>query len=166
MKIEEAIQTAIQFENRVRDVYREAATQAADAEGERIFTILADEEQGHVDYLEARLAEWRNSGTVNPAALDTVVPSRDVLEDAASQVAAGMTKKDRGTELAMLSKALEAERRTSSFYRQLVSELPAEGQRLFERFVTIEDGHVAIVQAQIDSLTGTGAWFDCFEVKL
>jgi hypothetical protein len=41
-----------------------------------------------------------------------------------------------------------------------------EGQELFEHFVEIEDGHLAIVQAEIDSLTGTGAWFDVLEVRL
>ena len=66
----------------------------------------------------------------------------------------------------MLGKALEAERKTSDFYRRMVAELPAEGQKLFERFVAIEDGHLAIVQAEMDSLTGTGAWFDIMEVKL
>ncbi|MGD2107828.1 MAG: ferritin family protein [Phycisphaerae bacterium] len=166
MTIEEAIQTAIAFENQVRDVYTSAAEKASDATGERVFRVLADEEQRHVDYLEARLSEWRETGSIHPSALDTVVPSRDVLAEAASRVAEGMADVDRGTELAMLSKALEAERKTSSFYRKMVAELPAEGQQLFERFVTIEDGHLAIVQAEMDSLTGTGAWFDCFEVKL
>jgi len=32
--------------------------------------------------------------------------------------------------------------------------------------VEIEDGHVAIVQAEMDSLTGNGWWFDTFEVQL
>ncbi len=166
MTIEEAIQTAIEFENQVRDVYKDAAQKAADPTGKRVFGVLADEEQRHVDYLEARLSEWRKTGTINPTALETVVPSREVMVEAAGNVSDGMSNVDRGTELEMLSKALEAERKTSSFYRDMVAKLPAEGQKLFERFVTIEDGHLAIVQAEMDSLTGTGAWFDCLEVKL
>jgi rubrerythrin len=66
----------------------------------------------------------------------------------------------------MLGKALEAEHKTSSFYKKMVAELPAEGQKLFERFVEIEEGHVAIVQAEMDSVAGTGAWFDVLEVRL
>ena len=73
---------------------------------------------------------------------------------------------DRANEIALLGKALEAERKTSSFYRKMVAELSTEGQKLFERFVSIEEGHLAIVQAELDSLTGTGAWFDVLEVKL
>lgn len=166
MTIEEAIQTAIQFENEVRDVYRAAVREAVDPVGKRVFTVLADEEQGHIDYLESRLEEWRRTGKVHPVALETAVPSREVIAEASGSVSEGMSDVDHETELKALGKALEAERTTSSFYRKMVSELPPEGQRLFERFVEIENGHVAIVQAEIDSLTGTGAWFDTFEVKL
>ena len=166
MTIEEAIQTAIEFENEVRDVYKSAATEAVDPVGKRVFTALANEEQGHVDYLESRLEEWRRTGTVNPVALETAVPSREVIAEAAENVSEGMSDVDHGTELKMLGKALEAERKTSSFYRKMVAELPAEGQELFERFVEIEEGHLAIVQAEMDSVTGTGAWFDVLEVKL
>ncbi|UCG32452.1 MAG: ferritin family protein [Phycisphaerales bacterium] len=166
MTIEEAIQTAIEFENEVRDVYKAAATEAVDPVGKRVFTVLADEEQKHVDYLESRLEEWRRAGKVNPVSLETAVPSREVIAKAAHGVSEGMSGGDHGMELKMLGRALEAERKTSSFYRKMVVELPAEGQKLFERFVEIEEGHVAIVQAEMDSVAGTGAWFDVLEVRL
>ena len=166
MKIENAIQTAIEFENEVRDVYKAAAKAAADPVGKRVFTVLADEEQGHVDYLQSRLEEWRKTGEVTPGALETAVPSHEVIDEAAGSVSESMSDVDHGTELRMLGKALEAERKTSSFYREMVAELPAEGQKLFQRFVEIEDGHVAIVQAEMDSVTGNGVWFDVLEIQL
>lgn len=166
MTIEEAIQTAIQYENEVRDVYTSAAEKVSDPTGRRVCKVLADEEQHHVDYLEARLAEWRDTGQVTPAALETAVPSREAIAEASSKLSAGMTDVDRGNEREMLAKALAAERKTSSFYRKMVAELPPEGQKLFEHFVDIEDGHLAIVQAEIDSLTGNGAWFDVLEIRL
>ena len=166
MTIEEAIQTAIEMENEVRDVYQAAAAEAVDPMGKRVFTVLADEEQGHVDYLENRLEDWRKTGKVNPVALDTVVPSGEVISEAVDSVSQGMSDVDHGTEMKMLGKALEAERKTSSFYRKMVAELPSEGQKLFQRFVEIEEGHLAIVQAEMDSLTGNGAWFDVLEIRL
>ena len=166
MTIERAIQTAIEFENQVRDVYEAAAKKAADPVGKRVFTVLADEEQGHVNYLQSRLEEWRKTGKVNPVALQTAVPSREVIADAADSVSESMGDVDHGTELKMLGKALEAERKTSSFYKKMVAELPVEGQKLFQRFVEIEQGHVAIVQAEMDSVTGNGAWFDVLEIRL
>ncbi len=166
MTIEKAIQTAIELENEVRDVYKAAAKEAVDPVGKRVFAVLADEEQGHVNYLQSRLEEWRKTGKVNPVALETAVPSREVIAEAADNVSESMSDVDHGTELKMLGMALEAERKTSSFYRKMVAELPVEGQKLFERFVEIEEGHLAIVQAEMDFITGTGAWFDVLEVKL
>ena len=166
MTIEEAIQTAIEFENEVRDVYKVAATEAVDPVGKRVFTVLANEEQRHVDYLESRLEEWRRTGKVNPVTLETAVPSREAIARAADGVSKGMSGGDRGMELKMLGKALEAEHKTSSFYKKMVAELSADAQKLFERFVQIEEGHVAIVQAEMDSVAGTGAWFDVLEVRL
>jgi len=166
MTIEKAIQTAIELENEVRDVYRAAAKEAADPVGKRVFTVMADEEQGHVDYLQSRLEEWRKTGTVNPVALETVVPSREVIAEAVDSVSESVSDVDHGFELKMLGKALEAEHKTSGFYRKMVAELPAEGQKLFQKFVEIEEGHVAIVQAEMDSVTGNGAWFDVLEIRL
>ena len=161
MTIEKAIQTAIEFESEVRDVYKAAAEEAVDPVGKRMFTVLADEEQVHVDYLQSRLAEWRHTGKVDVATLETAVPSREVIAEAADSVSESMSDVDHGFELKMLGRALEAERKTSSFYKKMVDELPAEGQRLFQRFVEIEEGHVAIVQAEMDSVIGNGAMVRC-----
>ena len=104
MTMEEAIQTAIEFENEVRDVYKQAKQKAKDPVGVRVFSVLADEEQRHVDYLESRLAEWRQTGKVNPVALTTAVPSRETIAEAAGNVSEGVSDVDRGTELKMLGK--------------------------------------------------------------
>ena len=166
MTIEEAIQTAIQYEKAVRDVYAEAAKTVGDPKGRRVCEVLGQEEQTHLDYLSERLREWRKTGNVQPRALKTAVPSREAIAQAAKSAAGGVSAAERDTEMKMLGRALEAERKTSAFYRQMVAELSSEGQGLFRHFVEIEEGHVAIVQAEMDSLTGNGAWFDILEVKL
>jgi hypothetical protein len=48
----------------------------------------------------------------------------------------------------------------------MVRELPPEGQGLFARFLAIEDGHAAVVQAEIDCVTQMGYWFDLAEFEL
>ena len=65
----------------------------------------------------------------------------------------------------MLAKALKMEQETSDFYRQMVSEMGDEGI-LFERFLEIEDGHQAIVQAELDYLNKTGTFFDFQEFNM
>ena len=112
------------------------------------------------------MAEWRDTGHVNPAELETAIPAHREIDRASHDLSIVMSKEDRGTAMELLRKALAAEHQTSNFYKKMVAELPPEGQKLFEPFVEIEEGHLDIVQAEIDSLTGTGAWFHVLEVNL
>lgn len=165
MTIEEAIKTAIEYEIRVRDAYLDNVSAISDPTGRRVFMFLGQEEQGHVDYLEACLAEWRASGQVSEADLDTIVPSKETIESSMKQLSTHLVQRDFGAEKRMVEKALEMEEETSEFYRRMVAELD-EGRQLFERFLEIEDGHVAIVQAELDFLNRSGTFFDIQEFNL
>ena len=59
----------------------------------------------------------------------------------------------------LLSKALQMEIDTSNFYKRMVEEMGEEGE-LFARFLEIEEGHQAIVQAEMDFSGRTGYLFD------
>ena len=48
----------------------------------------------------------------------------------------------------------------------MVNELPAEGHLLFFPFVAIEEGHLALVQAEIDYVSKTRYWFDIKEFDM
>jgi len=163
--IEQAIKTGIEFELEVRHVYSEAAKKFKDPVARKIFGVLADEEDRHVEYLEARLAEWEQRGAVTAAALETVIPSQAAIDAALGRLTKRMAEQDFGVELEMLKKALALEIEATKFFSQLVAELKDEEQKLFARFVEIEAGHEAIVQAEIDALTGLGFWFDYTEYR-
>ncbi len=166
MTIEEAIKTAIEFEAQVRDVYRNAMEGTTDPVGKRIFRVLADEEQNHLDYLQSKLNEWKGTGKIAAETLDTTIPSEEAIRDGISKLEGRMADEDRGGELQMLSRAFEVEVKTSNFYKKMVTELTSEGQQLFARFVEIEEGHLAIVRAEIDYLSRTGYWFDFKEFDM
>jgi rubrerythrin len=163
----EAIQTAIEFEKKVHKVYADAAGKIADPVGKRTFLQLAVEEAGHLAYLESRLGEWRKKGHIDIVELSTVVPDRKRIAEGQKRLARSMKRRETATmELEFLKQAFEAEKETSSFYQRMVAELPDEGRNLFARFVAIEEGHAAIVQAEIDSVQGMGFWFDMQEFNL
>lgn len=166
MELDEAIRTALQYEHRVLAVYREAAEATGGPVGRDVFEALADEEQGHVDYLEAKLEQWRQTGRVTPGELKTVLPSEDAVAEGVSKLQQNPTAGAQDVELELLKQALEAETETSAFYERMVDELDADGKALFEPFLTIERAHRALVQAEIDALTGTGFWFDVAEFRL
>jgi len=164
MNIEEAIRTAIEFETMVRDIYADAVKNSNDA-GKRVFETMAQEEQDHLDYLNSRLERWNETGELDYPQLQTAIPPKDKIEEGVRNMEKGMETDSPESELEMLKKALNAEKETSAFYQKMVEELPEDGKKLFRRFMEIEEGHVAIVQAEIDALTGSGYWFDFPDVS-
>ena len=159
MTFEEAIKTAIEYEVKVRDAYLNSLDSIKDETGRRVFEMLGKEEQGHIDYLESKLTEWKESGRISSTALKTIVPSREAIDKGIKKLDDHKTRNDFSTELEMLKKALAMEQETSDFYRKMVTDLKEEG-KFFAPFLEIEDGHTAIVQAELDYLTKSGTFFD------
>jgi len=153
MTLEEAIKTAIEYEIKVRDAYLNSLDSIKDETGRHVFRVLGDEEQGHVDYLECKLEEWQKTGKLSSSDMATVVPAKAAIERGVSKLDAHASATDFETEREMLKKAL------------MVSEVDTGGE-LFSRFPEIEDGHVAIVQAELDYLNKTGLFFDFEEFNL
>jgi rubrerythrin len=163
--VEQAIKTAIEYENKVRDHYTAAVGRAEHPAGKSLFQLMAEEEQHHVDYLEYKLKEWGEKGSVTAEGLRTALPSPKAIEDGIAKLGGG-SERASGAEIDFLERAYVVETETSDFYRKMVSELPVEARDLFARFLEIEEGHLAIVQAQIDHVSGTGYWFDVREFDL
>jgi len=166
MPLQKAIETAIEFETKVRDIYQEAAAKAKDTVGQRVFSALAREEEYHLKYLHDRLAEWQKTGHIVNKKVRTAVPSREKISDEVKKLKRQIDPKGHGEEIAMLRKALALEIETSNFYKEMVQKLHDEGQKMFARFLEIEDGHVAIVKAELDAVSGAGFWCDFQEFSL
>ncbi len=167
MVIEEALVTALQHERRVRDRFTELANRAAAPDARAFFDLMAREEKGHVDYLEAKLREWRATGDVARDELATAVPRADWLQRGAEALAGAPPPGDHGSPLDHLTEALRLEEEVSAFYRELAGTVDQpRAAALFRRFLEIEDGHTALVRAQIDHETRTGNFFDVREFTL
>jgi len=167
IRLDEAIKTAIEFENKVLKVYQEAGKKAVDPVGQKVFQQLAKEEAGHVAYLKSRLTEWQKSGHISLEELQTIVPDKKIIQEGRKRLAKPMRAKSASaTEVELLQRALAAEKETSAFYRKMVSELAEERRKLFARFLEIEEGHVAIVEAELDAVSGSGFWFGIKEFDI
>jgi len=160
IRLDEAIKTALEFENKVLKLYQDAEKHAVDPVGRKVFQQLAKEEAGHVAYLESRLTEWQKGGQIALEELRSVVPDRERIAEGRKRLTKPMRgKPGSATEVEYLRRALIAEKETSAFYRRMVSEMAEERRPLFARFLEIEEGHVAIVEAEIDAVSGAGFWF-------
>lgn len=166
MNLEEAIKTALEYENKVTDVYNKYAGKFTSDVGRKIFETLGKEEEDHVAYLEAKLEEWQKTGKVTIDTLKTVVPDKDVIQKNVKKLKKVAKQDGVDNEIEYFEKALDMEIKTSNFYKKLVNELPAGEKELFEKFIEIEEGHEAIVSAEIDNARGLGYWFDFQEFDL
>jgi len=166
MTIKEAIETAMQYEQRIRDLYGDAARQTSNPEGKRFFQMLSDDEQSHFDYLTDRLSQWEKAGVLEVIPLKSTVPSVKDLEKEVTSVGKKLSEEDRGDLKQALSKALKSEVETSEFYRKLVRELSGDAREMFNEFLTIEENHVAAVEAEMNYLNKSGYFFDIREFDL
>jgi rubrerythrin len=166
MTLEEAINTAIEYEIKIRDVYRDAEDAVDDEAGKRIFGTLGNDEQHHIDYLQHTLEQLKNTGKIDQTELQSAIPSRENIGREAAKVESLVAKKFHGIRKQMLSRALKAEIETSDFYRKMVAELPSEGQVFFARFLEIENNHIDAVQFELDYMGKTGYWFDFKEFDM
>lgn len=166
MQLDAAILTAIEYETRVRDHYLNSADRIRNLAGRRIFELLASEEQGHIDYLLARLGQWRRDGTIGMFSLTSALPVGDELKKALRTVDQLVPRDILDDERQVLDVALNLEKETSDYYRRLVAQIQGPAGDMFRRFLEIEDGHVAMVQAEIDYLSDNGFWFDFTEFNM
>jgi rubrerythrin len=166
VEMEQAIQTAIDYETKVRDIYRNAAQSVLDPEGRHFFKMLGDDEQHHLDYLQERLKSWRKSGKLSVEKLDSIVPPKEMVQKASEKIAAHISTEDLSSIKVILGRALQAEVETSNFYEKMVKKMTREGQQMFARFLEIEENHIAAVQAELDYITHTGYWFNFKEFDM
>lgn len=166
MTVLEAIRASIEYETGVRDVYADAMARAQSEGSRQFFRLMADEEQHHLDYLEAKLDELSETGRLTSGGLRTAVPSPAAIRAKVASLGDGLGHDVGRADVQYLEKALVVERETSEFYRRMVAELPETARGLFARFLEIEDGHLDIVQAQLDLANGTGYWFNVREFDL
>jgi rubrerythrin len=166
MTVEEAIISALDYEHKVRDHYRSAAGATDDSKGKSVFGALADEEQGHVDYLESRLEAWRRDGKLDRIILNTSLPTRDWIASGKAKMLKVSLNRSYANEINMLKAALKLEEEVSEHYRLLVSKVAGNAKQMFARFLEIEAGHTAIVRAEIDGLEKNHFWFDLREFDL
>ena len=166
MKLEQAIRTAIEYEQKIFELYADLTRKAADAAGRRVFESLRDDEENHVAYLEHRLKQLLESGEITVEKLESAIPPPEVIAQEMGKLKQRTDRDDRKNEKQMLSKALHLETETSRFYERLVGEMVAESREMFSRFLEIENAHIELVQAQLDYLSHTGYWFDFKEFDM
>ena len=166
MNLKTALQTAMEIEAKIRDIYSEALDRCTDDAGRRFFSMMRDDEQYHHDYLGKRLQELNSSGSIQYLDIKMNIPTSQQIQDCLKDVRHAIMVEDRGMIQQMLSNALATEVVTSQFYEKMVSNSDGQSKKMFARFLEIENGHIAAVQAELDYVTHSGYWFDFKEFDM
>jgi len=72
--------TALQYEEKIRDLYRSADGKLDDDRGIAIFRALAEDEQSHIDFLLYSLEQLKAKGTIDITRLATSIPAKEQIE--------------------------------------------------------------------------------------
>jgi len=166
MSSEQIFIDALEYENRIRDMYFEAVDKVDDQRGKELFKALGEDEQSHVDFLEYSLAALKSGGTIDINRLETSIPAKDRIAAHVSSLTDRISAQMLGNIKRLLNSALTIEVETSEFYRQAVEQTSGEIQAVFEKFLEIEERHVEAVQIELDYATKSGFWFNFMEVDL
>jgi rubrerythrin len=166
MNSHEIFATALQYEEKIRDVYLSAVGIVDDERGKTIFQALADDEQSHIDFLHYSLEQLKTKGVIEIDRLVSPIPTLKQLEAGIEHLKAEIPKQMLGDIKSVLSSALTLEKETSAFYQYACNESEGAIKTIFEIFLEIENRHVDVVQIELDHAQHNGIWFNFMEVDL
>jgi rubrerythrin len=166
MNSQEIFATALQYEEKIRDLYRSADKTIDDERGKAIFRALADDEQSHVDFLHYSLEQLKTKEAIDINRLVTAIPTAVQLESKIEKLKAEIPQHMLGDIKSVLAAALKLEKETSAFYRDACKKTEGEIHAIFEKFLEIEERHVDVVQIELDHAQHNGMWFNFMEVDL
>jgi rubrerythrin len=157
----QAMRTAIEMEKSGHRFFTEASNKVKHEVGRKLFSRLAAEEIEHMRTFEKIFDEISNSGDWKEA-VAAIKPARRVpyFDEARKEFKAG----DMSVELDYLKRALDLERNAMQFFERAIQETESpEARDVFKRILGEEQGHYDLIQSEIDSINGTGFWFDVNE---
>jgi len=145
MDLKEAILTAIKGEIEGRMLYRMAADKMENKKAKEIFTMLADEEQGHLNSLIQVSKEYEGGKELcipGP-------PSPTRFADAESPIFTDEFKENADFNVSALSIGIKLELESEKFYRDAAKDAKQQSLReFFERLADWEKGHYEFLSKQ------------------
>lgn len=162
----EALQVALDTEKKGCRFYKIAAKSSKDPKGREVFEHLANDEVEHMGAIATIFESLTNDEpwmTYEEAAAkygDTP-KEKIIFPDVPEEAQEGFD------DLLALEEALEFEKKAVQFYTEQAEASGDEKAKAFyQSLIEIEESHVQIIQAELDSLMGAGIWLGFQEISL
>jgi len=156
------LRDAMELERRGHAFYLEAAEVTKAPRGKSTFLTLARDELEHLKYLDEAFRAVLRDGTLPrlPVPSNAVLgasPKRPEIfaspKDVAKEIKATTGERD------ALKRGIEAEEDSIALYSQALALAKTEEEKLlFGSLVTVEQGHLTILQGEYDYVNNTGFW--------
>jgi rubrerythrin len=163
-KAAQAMKAAIEMEKSGHRFFTEASNKVSHEVGRKLFSRLAAEEIDHMRTFEKIFGEV-SGGKDWKEAMRAIQPAKRVpyFDEARKQ----FKSEDLHVELEYLKKALDLERNAMEFFEKAIAEAETEqAKEIFTRILEEEKAHYDLIQAEIDSVNGSGFWFDVQEFQM
>ncbi len=160
-----ALKTAIEIEDQGLLNFLKFARQTKDTTGKNMFIRLAMDEHEHRRIIEKQLANLMEGKPL----IKIEIPKSEI-----EHVAPTIREKQQKTrgesgllEIDALNTALDLERKAAKFFRDQANLMDdPDARAMFIRLAEWEDAHFDIIQAELDSIQGTGFWFGIPEFQM
>jgi rubrerythrin len=150
-EVGELLMRAFQIEEEGFAFYSECAKETEDADGRRMFSHLAGEEKKH---FERFAGVWAENVDSQPPSFNP-----DHKQVTGFFAVGGASQRD---ELDALNSGVEAERKSITLYSYIAkrSDLTTKARGVVNEILGEEEKHLAILNAEAESVTKTGEYID------
>lgn len=157
IKLGEALKKAIELEERGYAFYSQCAEKTKNSEGKEMFSYLAREEVKHME----KIRELSEGGSIDRGIVVNIPDMAEVEFDVFERKVPGGEADEEADALGALNIGVRAEKNSIKLYSGLVEQCGGGVCRdFFARLVGEEQKHLSILEAEADSVTETGNFFD------
>ncbi len=157
--IADILKQAIIMEHRGKSLYEKVAEQTDNKEVKKIFDIMAEEEQTHIDFLSKQLANYNKTQKFDKNEFQSKQHAKDVVNNILTQE---ITEKISGAgfESAAISAAIDMENKSIEVYSdQAKKATDPNAKELFEWLANWEKGHHKLL-IELDKQLTEKVWYD------
>lgn len=137
---EDILKTAILLERRGKAFYTTAARQTESEAARKIFTMMAEEEDEHIEFLSKQFSEYVKNGKFSKNDTEAPVDDTEAVMILTEQVKKEITAA--GFEAAAISAAIDFENRAIAVYQGRADEATDENEKsMYQMLADWERGH-------------------------
>ncbi len=162
----EALQVALDTEKKGYMFYKVAAKSSKDPKGQEVFEHLACDEIEHMGVI-ATIFESLTNNEPWMTYEEAVAKYGETPKEKIIFPDVPVEAQEDFDDLRALEEALDFEKKAVEFYTKQAKETDEEKAKAFyQSLIEIEESHVTIIQAELDSLMGAGIWLGFQEISL